>query len=227
MYDPNHPAYKQSVAIKLGRTALAPEYQQLVDWLSQLYTIPVLNYYYYIVETSKHYRQQHIILITETNSDAERLEEIMKPDEIISGFQMHFNTHVLSGKDPLKRDVLPAIDGKFPDTVIVCCALEAVELKKAYASASTAISALAAQYEELWLISANGPWHTVFYYTTAQIGECESNGISASIRNDILTLLRRHDRFGYFGSHSLTFVQFDSKEALDLNFQGNMYYYYK
>jgi hypothetical protein len=99
--------------------------------LSQLYTIPVLNYYYYIVETSKHYRQQHIILITETNSDAERLEEIMKPDEIISGFQMHFNTHVLSGKDPLKRDVLPAIDGKFPDTVIVCCALEAVELKKA------------------------------------------------------------------------------------------------
>jgi hypothetical protein len=124
-------------------------------------------------------------------------------------------------------DIISRDSDGYPKTILSFCSLEDIELRMAYKKSSADIVRLADAYDDIWMISANGDWHTVFFYTVEQLHACSTNGVTDAIRNDVFLLLKKHDRYNYFSQHALSFLVFDTKEVLDSEFGGNMYYYYK
>lgn len=227
MYHATDASFVQTVAIKEGRYSLSQAEQIFVGDLSKKSGVQILNFYLYTTETDAHYRQQHIVFIVGTSDEKAKMEELVSRVDIKSLVQTYLDASGTQSRDKLKKDFYPRIEGVYPDLVQGVCALENVLLKTAYAKASKQIVALAERYPDVWLVSANGEWHTVFYYTEAQRKAASLNGVEKEIRADILALLKAYDPYNYFNDHSLSYVQFDSREILDANFEGNLYYYYK
>lgn len=63
-----------------------------------------------------------------------------------------------------------------------------------------------------------------FYYFDADIVVNENNGISKAITDTYYSILKEYDKPNYFTSENIS-LKFDSKENLDKNYQGNLFYY--
>jgi hypothetical protein len=64
----------------------------------------------------------------------------------------------------------------------------------------------------------------VFYYSDADITVNENNGISKAIMDTYYSILKKYDELNYFTRENIR-LKFDSKENLDKNYQGNLFYY--
>jgi hypothetical protein len=66
----------------------------------------------------------------------------------------------------------------------------------------------------------------IFYYSDLEIAQNESNGITKLITEDYYAILKKYDELGYVTKENI-WLEFDSKENLDKNYQGNLFYYAK
>lgn len=227
MYYAQDPAYKQTRAIKTGKFQLDPVSLQLIQTIAGISDSNVINFHCYKVISSATYCQQHVILIVETIADKKKLGKVKEDPAIRRSIADYIDSPHRSLKDPVRNDIFEKTTSGYPDLIIEISALEEIEMRIAYSKASKDIVKLQERYESIWIISVNELWHTIFYYTTQQLSDNELNGIGPSIRSEILNLLLQHDAFSYGGPHWLEYIRFDSKEHLDTEYQGNMYYYYK
>ena len=78
----------------------------------------------------------------------------------------------------------------------------------------------------VWDIIALFSSLTVFYQTDADIRLNQDNGVSKQIKDEYYDTLHRLDEFHVFSYEHFN-VTFDSKENLDNNFEGNLFYYFK
>ncbi len=76
----------------------------------------------------------------------------------------------------------------------------------------------------IWQIITNGYGVIVFYRTEAQKATNSQNGISDSIKNEYYLAIKAIDELDFYKDE---YIFFDSKENLDKNFNGNLYYYLK
>lgn len=79
---------------------------------------------------------------------------------------------------------------------------------------------------QLWNIAGISGSSTVFYFLDRDIEFNEQNGVSENLSNDYYQWLKPYDEFNYFNAHNFK-IYFDSKENVDKNYEGNMYYYFK
>ncbi len=96
---------------------------------------------------------------------------------------------------------------------------------RAYSSIGKQIKEKYAQYS-LWNIYTAFSSVVVFFYNEKVICRNSENGISNMIRYDYFTALKVLDEFDVYSSDNFV-MTFDSKENLDKNYQGNLYYYFK
>jgi hypothetical protein len=82
------------------------------------------------------------------------------------------------------------------------------------------------KYPMVWDIFTEHFGSVVFYYSDLEIAQNESSGISKLITEDYYTVLKKYDELGYFSKANIS-LEFDSKENLDKNYQGNLFYYSK
>lgn len=225
MYNPTDKSYLQARAIKKNGYQLAPENQAMVDWISERFQVKAIDFNLEKVETSKGYKLQRIYIILEREEECERMEK-MDRTELVSHFKNYF-TAEHGKKDQLKNDYYPATERDYPEMVFGFNALESIEVMVAYEKADTEIRSIQERFPDIWSMSKNWHYWTVFYYTDQQWKDNESNGTTAKIKELILAMLKKHDTFGLFGEKALQFILFDTKQNLDENYQGNMYYYYK
>jgi len=54
--------------------------------------------------------------------------------------------------------------------------------------------------------------------------ENEANGVSPMILDDYYSLLKGYDELNYFTRQNI-YIKFDSKENLEKNYQGSLFYY--
>lgn len=83
------------------------------------------------------------------------------------------------------------------------------------------------KYGMVWNISSagdSGP--VVFYYSDKDITENMTNGISKMIAEDCFLILKKYDELDFLTRENMD-IKFDSKEHVDLNFQGSLFYYFK
>lgn len=226
MYSSTDKSYLQARAIKKGGYQLDVEAQEIVDWFSHQCQVKALDFYFYTVETDRGYRQQHIRVIVEREEESDRLEK-QDRTEMVKQFRHYFSQRH-SQKDKLKSDFFPVREGeKYPETVLGFLALETIEIIAAYEKADQEIRDLQKQFPEIWSMTKNSIYWTIFYYTDHQWKDNEANGNTRKLKDAILAALRKHDTFGFVDERSLKYILFDTKQNLDENYQGNMYYYFK
>lgn len=226
MYYPTDKSYLQALAIKKGGYQLDSEAQEIVDWFSDTYQVKALDFNLNTIETEMGYRQQHIRVILEREEECERIEK-MDRTEMVKQFMNYFSQKH-SRKDRLKIGYFPAAENeKYPEIVLGFHALQTIEIYVAYEKADQEIRDLGKQFPDIWDLSKNWHYWTVFYYNDQQWKDNEANGTTAEIKKRILFILKKYDTFGLVDASALKFVIFDTKQNLDENYGGNIYYYYK
>ena len=77
---------------------------------------------------------------------------------------------------------------------------------------------------DIWRIESSGYGITVFYTTEKKKERNEQNGISDAIKNEYFAVIKTIDEFGFYKEE---YIRFDSKENLDKNYDGSLYYYFR
>ena len=83
-----------------------------------------------------------------------------------------------------------------------------------------------ARYPMVWSVEANNYVTAVFYITDADVAHYEQDGTSRAITNSYYMILSKYDGLNAFTLETIG-LKFDSKENLDTNFEGSVYYYFK
>jgi hypothetical protein len=225
MYNPTDKSYLQACAIKRGGYQLDSEAQEIVDWISNRYQVKALDFTLEKVLTSMNYKLQRIGIILEREEECDRMEK-QDRTEIVNQFLNYFRQQH-SKKDKLKIEFFRTEDDTYPEIVFGFHALETIETQVAYEKATEEIRDLEKQFPDVWSFSQNWHYWTIFYYTDQQWKDNETNGTTQKIKDSILGILKKYDTFGLIDEKALKYVIFDSKQNLDENYSGNIYYYYK
>lgn len=77
----------------------------------------------------------------------------------------------------------------------------------------------------IWAIEGVSKYTVVFYQSDIDVS-INSRGVSGEIEDCCYRLTKSYDEFEYFTRHDFP-VSFDSKECLDSDYEGNLYYYFK
>ncbi len=76
----------------------------------------------------------------------------------------------------------------------------------------------------IWGIHTGTFGIVIYYNTDSNKLVNQQNGISEEIKNKIYSGVKQLDEFDFYKEE---YISFDSKENLDKNYQGNLYYYFK
>ncbi len=76
----------------------------------------------------------------------------------------------------------------------------------------------------IWGIHTGTFGIVIFYDTDSSKLISQQNGISEEIKNEIYLGVKQLDEFNFYKEE---YISFDSKENLDKNYQGSLYYYFK
>ena len=80
------------------------------------------------------------------------------------------------------------------------------------------------QEGNIWEIHTSGIGIYIFYDTENNKLLNQQNGITEDIHRIIYTSIKELDEFDFY---KVEYIAFDTKENLDKNYQGNLYYYFK
>jgi len=80
--------------------------------------------------------------------------------------------------------------------------------------------------ENVWAIHGVGWATVVFFDTELSKDNAAKSGVTQTIESACYKLLKTYDEFDYLSREQFG-VNFDSKEVLDRDFEGNLYYYFK
>ncbi len=217
----NH-TYQETLDLLKGRKRLSPMYAELKAWLSDEFQITAYNFefremnwnhapgiYRLFIQLSS--KADYDAMFDGYNYSAEKQAAISeKLCELASKYQMperNVYQNVFVAYCDFSEEIRSDYNGK-------AYLLLKEELKEKYTRHS------------VWDIIALFSSLTVFYQTDSDVGLNEANGISMQIKNEYYDTLHRLDEFHVFTYDNLS-VMFDSKENLDNNFEGNLYYYFK
>ena len=82
-----------------------------------------------------------------------------------------------------------------------------------------------AQYR-IWKIEGFSKETVVFYLTEKDVQDSQTNEGSQRIKQRCYQLVKQYDEFDYFQPNTFP-IRFDSKENLDKNYKGSMFYYFR
>lgn len=74
----------------------------------------------------------------------------------------------------------------------------------------------------IWEIVNCGFGIHILYFTELNKNENEQNGITESIKNIYLSTIKEMDEFDFYKKE---YIHFDTKENIDTNYEGSIYYY--
>ncbi|MEI8194399.1 MAG: hypothetical protein WCI73_00665 [Phycisphaerae bacterium] len=80
--------------------------------------------------------------------------------------------------------------------------------------------------DRMWKIASQSKEIVAFFLDEIAKNSAVINGAGERIRQACYDLIKRYDAFNYITPQNLS-VLFDSKENLDKNFQGNLFYYFR
>ena len=78
--------------------------------------------------------------------------------------------------------------------------------------------------DSLWYVEAEFSSVVIFYLNESDISRNDENGISRKIKMDYFNILKKYDEMNYYTLDNFV-MTFDSKENLDKNYEGNLFYY--
>jgi hypothetical protein len=80
------------------------------------------------------------------------------------------------------------------------------------------------KYRAIWQVISMFSSMVVFYYSDSDIALNEQKGMNEKIISDYYSVLKKYDELNYFTRENIQ-VKFDSKENVDKNYEGSLFYY--
>ncbi len=222
MIVPSDPDYQATKRIKLGLERMGPPGSELADRIQQEFGVRPLNILYEWVATADRAR---LMVVFECFAEASGF--FSGPLQIDGAKEAKiWKAFHLSAIAQLPIGPSSGRIGSTPFLIIT--AFEPIAKAECNQGIPQAqIDALVVQFAKhgVWIFDRFGSTVTCFFHTEDQLLRSNSDGSRASIAVAYAGLIAEHDEFGYCDS-PLEQVLFDSKENLDTNFEGNLYYYH-
>ena len=213
----NKRTYQETRKLTLGHKKKSQILIEFSVWLKDEYDIEVLNFEFgKMIRPDKNYR---LCIIIATEEDQRKMFE--EPFKINSLYQRQIGNKFKE----LNRKYEYTDESKLVDLFISFndFSHEARTLANR-AAIKKARKMIMDKYDSVWDVHAQFERSVVFYYYDHQIKENESTGINDRITNEYYQILKVCDEFNYYQPDTFL-IKFDSKENLDINYKGNLFYY--
>ena len=214
----NSVVYNETREILLGKRKQNPLLIEFSDWFKSRYSIDVLNIHFDKVVQRKRDRFRLKVFFECTEDYQKMFVSPFRPnqkydEEIVLEFRILAINHRLADISELEDLFVCYVD--FSDEAKTVANWNAdKEVKKEIKSKYPVV------WDVVWMFSSS----VVFYYSDADIRVYEKNGTSKAITDLYYYILKKYDEPNYFTRENIR-LKFDSKENLDKNYQGNLFYY--
>ena len=217
---PSDGDYKRTKALKKGNKSLQSPFREIADWISNHYSVNVLNVEYDTVISNdrpwlhviveKQHEKSKFLDDAHVNFDSTKQKRIS--DEFISIIQNQ-------GITDFNTDSLFVVFSSF-ERIARIEANDNIPKEK--------IEKLKEQLKtkDIWEISRFSDSVTFFFYTDQQLAHFEKEGIRMEFREKYFNLIKPYDEFGYIALKNLP-IYLDSKQNFDEKYESNWFYYYK
>lgn len=209
--------YKETKRIKQGKQSVPEPFQELAEWISNKWSVSVLNVRY---DSANSLHAPRIQVVLEYKSDAQKFHHGVNYDKKKQEAVAEKFLEII-GRDPSHEfdvDRLFVIFSSFApiakqeaDSKITNGEIESLKRKIGN--------------PDLWKISRCFGHVTFLFFTDEQVERYEAQGKKGEYAKLYFEILKPHDEFGYLEQEAFE-VNFDSKQNFDENYQSNWYYYY-
>lgn len=214
--------YNETKEIVKGKRKQSPLLLEFSDWFRSKYSVKVLNIHFSKLEGPKEDRYKLNVVI-ENTQDYQKMyissEELFSvpnkeyQEQITLEFQKLALKHRFANESQLKNLFVTYND--FSDEA---------QVEANWKAAKEVKTQIKSKYPIVWDVISMFSASVVFYYSDADIEVNENNGTSKAITDIYYSILKEYDEFGYYSRENIS-LKFDSKENLDKNYQGNLFYY--
>ncbi len=210
--------YKETREIALGKRKKSPLLMELSEWFRLRYSVKVLNIQFSKLNGPKEDRFRLYVIIENTKDYQKMYINSSQPNEeyqeqIALEFRKLAIKHRFADESQLKN--LFVIYNDFSDEA---------QVEANWKAAKEVKTQIKNKYPVVWDVISMFSTSVVFYYSEVDIEVNKNNGISKAITDIYYSTLKKYDELNYFTSENMS-LKFDSKENLDKNYQGNLFYY--
>jgi hypothetical protein len=210
--------YKETKKIALGKAKRSLILIELSDWLMNMYSVKVLNFEFnkLIGSSSDKYRLCIIMKNTEDYQKMHVSNFEFNPEyqsQIAGEFQTLAAKYRFATAEQL-RDLFVSYND-FSEEAKTEANWKAIDRFK---------WVVKFKYPAVWKVISMFSSTVVFYYGNSDIAPNEQNGLSEKIIGDYYSVLKKYDDLNYFTRENIQ-VKFDSKENVDKNYEGSLFYY--
>jgi hypothetical protein len=219
----NDKLYEVTRSLKVGTSKLPRPMLELKSRIADCLNLEIVNIYYDTIDIGPAKGRPRLNLIVDSEDDFERLHAgpFAIKSEAGEAILREFSAIVeqMSLKNEYEtRNVLLTVD---------CFSGEA--MRRAVSSAiecdeKTLLNTFSSP--GLWKIDSISPTMVVFFINERAKNLAASDGTAAKIRTACYESAKRFDEFNYISVENFG-VHFDSKENLDKNFAGSLFYYFR
>ena len=219
----NPQLYARARKAKLGNAPRPGPLEELRVWVNSRYSINVLDVVYDSIELGPNESRPRLNLIIETTPEYEQLHKgnfTLKPS-IKRSILKRFSRSVSASSESAKfsTDNVQLITDNFSREAMRQAAEQFLRNDG---------QAVLAKFPDahLWDISGHSTLIVVFYLKDDDIARNQKNGTSNAIRQGCYDGVKPYDEFGYFTPDNFS-LKFDSKQNVDENYEGSMFYYWR
>ena len=210
--------YNETKEIVRGKRKQSLLLLEFSDWFKSKYSVKVLNIQFSKLEGPKEDRFKLNVIIENTVDYQKMYVGLFQTNEEYQGqIALEFGKLALkySFADKSQLENLCVIYNDFSDEA---------KVEANWKAAKEVKTQIKSKYLVVWDVISMFSSSVVFYYSDADIEANENNGTSKTITDTYYSILKKHDELGYFSRDNIS-LKFDSKENLDKNYQGNLFYY--
>ena len=212
--------YEETKEIALGKIEKNPVLAELSEWFLSTYSVPVLNFQFGKPERSK-IKGYRLYVILETTEDFNKMfhSPLQLNEEYAAQICAEFKRIALQHQFATKAQ-LRGMWVRYNDFSVEA---RTDTNSRVIKEAKTRILKI---HPEVWSVVGDGfAGAVVFYYTDENVLDNQNSGVSKTIIENYYSLLKKYDELNVFTRENMN-LKFDSKENLDRNYEGNLYYYF-
>ena len=216
--------FKETLQILRGKKELLPIYCDLKKWLGQRFGITAHNFVFRRIKYNNPEDRFELYILLSSAKDYNSM-----CDKIHYGYDKKKQEEISQKFEEL-ADKYNFGEPKNRKNIWVSYADFSIEIKTEVnrRTCKKINKYIRKKYKDysLWRIVTLFEVVVVFFMRDEDILKNSKNGVCATIRKDYFTALKEFDKFGLYSPSNFT-MRFDSKENLDKNYEGNLYYYFK
>jgi hypothetical protein len=210
--------YQETKDIILGKSKRSPLLNEFALWFSRKYSVKIVNFTFDKLTTLGVNRHRLCVIIENTKGYEKMFTRTFEYNgvyqfETAHEFEKLAVKHKFTDEESLEDLFVSFID--FSDEARTDANWKAKKEVK---------ESLKDKYSFIWNVISPFSGSVVFYYDNQDVETYKNNGISRQITDEYYSILKKYDELNYFTKENIC-LTFDSKENLDKNYEGNLFYY--